>query len=108
MKELLEKGTVTTAKGVFTLLKTPPFIQFVKAPAPKAKKSELIAFLKMKGLSYEDKTPAGGAFWIAGGKGIQPIIQEIETLFGITAQFAAAAKALKKQPGWYYTAAQFE
>lgn len=64
--------------------------------------SELVTFLKSKGIEVIDKRDKGGALWMVGDKSLDPIVQETKRKFGALWIFKAeGGMATKRRPSWY-------
>ena len=64
--------------------------------------SELVTFLKSKGIEVIDKRDKGGALWMVGDKSLAPIVQETKRKFGVLWIFKAeGGMATKRRPSWY-------
>lgn len=64
--------------------------------------SELVTFLKSKGIEVIDKRDKGGALWMVGDKSLDPIVQETKRKFGALWIFKAeGGMATKRRSSWY-------
>ena len=64
--------------------------------------SGLMDFMIAKGLEVIDKRSKGGALWVVGDKGIDPIIKESRVEFGALWVFCEkGGGATKHRPGWF-------
>jgi hypothetical protein len=64
--------------------------------------SELVTFLKSKGIEVIDKRDKGGALWMVGDKSLDPIVQETKRKFGALWIFKAeGGMATERRPSWY-------
>lgn len=102
MRKLLANGTAETKKGTFTLLDKAPFIGFAYAPRKEVDYSKLRDLISYYGLSYVDKVPYGGGFWIVGGKHENVMLDFTNDCKDIGCDFTYVedSKALNHKSGW--------
>ncbi len=102
MRQLLANGSTDTSKGTFILTNTYPYIGFKYAPRKAVDYSKFRDLINDFGISYVDRIPYGGGFWIAGGKHdelISDFIKESSDI-GCDFTFVEDSKALKHKCGW--------
>ena len=103
MQELLAKGEAKTDKGVYTIIKTEPYISFERVENPKPEFNALRKLIFDYGLEPVNKVPSGGALWFEGTRSDETLRDFASDCsdIGCPLQFAKDAKALKHKSGWY-------
>ena len=103
MQELLDKGEATTDKGVYTIIRTEPYISFERAEKREPEFDALRKLISDYGLEPVNKVLSGGALWFEGERGDETMRDFASDCsdIGCSLQFASDARALKHKSGWY-------
>ena len=103
MTKLLEAGRAETDKGVYTIIKTEPYIAFERAKESTPDYNALAKIISEFGLKPVNKVPHGGALWFEGKRGDEKMKDFVAVCAGIGCilQYSVNSKALKHNSGWY-------
>ena len=104
MRVLLEEGKADTEKGTYTLIDTPPYIAFDRAPRPVPNYEALRDLIEDYGLSPVDKVLEGGGLWFQGEREDELLLDFISDCkeIGCLFDYSDDSKALKHKSGWYH------
>lgn len=74
----------------------------VESSSDETSKSQMVEFLKKKGLEVIDKRDKNGALWVVGGKEIDPILKETRKLYGALWTFSQnGGRATRNRTSWF-------
>ena len=103
MRKLLDEGRAETEKGVYSIIKTEPFISFERSDKPEPQFDSLLKLISDYGMEPVNKVPNGGALWFEGKRGdekMEDFVSDCNAI-GCLLQYSKDAKALKHKSGWY-------